>query len=128
VAEALTVHPHVGSLHNLNATLLERAGKYRQAVDAAEQGLGDDSALPQLHKNLGDCHYRAGQYDRALEAYERATRLAPGQGHDVWFKMGNIRYRKHEREAALECWEKALELDPENALIRTNLDLVRTVM
>jgi tetratricopeptide (TPR) repeat protein len=42
--------------------------------------------------------------------------------------MGNIRYRQHEREAALECWEKALELDPENALIRTNLDLVRTVM
>jgi hypothetical protein len=28
---------------------------------------------------------------------------------------------------ALECWEKALELDPENALIRTNLDLVRAV-
>jgi len=128
VEEALTVHPHVASLHNLNATLLERAGKYRQAIEAAETGLGDDGALPQLHKNLGDCHYRAGQYDRALEAYERATRLAPGQGHDVWFKMGNIRYRKHEREAALECWEKALELDPENALIRTNLDLVRTVM
>jgi tetratricopeptide (TPR) repeat protein len=128
VEEALTVHPHVASLHNLNATLLERAGKYRQAIEAAENGLGDDAALPQLHKNLGDCHYRAGQYDRALEAYERATRLAPGQGHDAWFKMGNIRYRKHEREAALECWEKALELDPENALIRTNLDLVRTVM
>ena len=91
-------------------------------------GLAEDAGLAQLHKNLGDCHYRAGQYDRALEAYERAIRLAPQQGHDVWFKIGNIRYRKHEREAALECWEKALELDPENALIRTNLDLVRTVM
>jgi tetratricopeptide (TPR) repeat protein len=128
VAEALTMHPHIAALHNLNATLLERAGKHRQAAEAAEQGLGDDSSLPQLHKNLGDCHYRAGHYDRALESYERATRLAPDQGHDVWFKIGNIRYKKREREAALECWEKALELDPENALIRTNLDLVRTVM
>ena len=53
---------------------------------------------------------------------------APEQGHDVWFKIGNIHYKKHSREAALACWEKALELDPENALIRTNLDLVRTVM
>jgi Flp pilus assembly protein TadD len=128
VTEALTIHPHVASLHNLNATLLERAGKYRQAIDAAEHGLGDDGSLPQLHKNIGDCHYRAGQYDRALEAYERATRLAPEQGHDVWFKLGNIRYKRHERDAALTCWEKALELDPENALIRTNLELVRTVM
>ncbi|MGQ0714058.1 MAG: DUF4388 domain-containing protein [Gemmatimonadaceae bacterium] len=128
VAEGMTVHPHAGPLHNLKATLLERAGKYRQAAEAAEHGLGDDTALPQLHKNLGDCHYRAGQYDRALEAYERAARLAPDQGHDVWFKMGNIRYKKQEREAALECWEKALELDPDNTLIRTNLELVRTVM
>jgi tetratricopeptide (TPR) repeat protein len=128
VAEALTLHPHVAALHNLHATLLERAGQYRQAAEAAERGLGDDSALPQLHKNIGDCHYRTGQYDRALESYERATRLAPAQGHDVWFKIGNIRYKKHEREAALACWEKALELDPENALIRTNLDLVRAVM
>jgi tetratricopeptide (TPR) repeat protein len=128
VEEALTVHPHVASLHNLNATLLERAGKYRQAIEAAEHGLGDDSSLPQLHKNVGDCHYRSAQYDRALEAYERAVRLAPDQGHDVWFKIGNIRYKRHEREGALACWEKALELDPENALIRTNLELVRTVM
>jgi tetratricopeptide (TPR) repeat protein len=128
VTEALTVHPHVAALHNLNATLLERAGKYRQAAEAAEHGLGDDASLPQLHKNIGDCYYRAGQYDRALEAYERATRLAPEQGHDVWFKIGNIHYKKHSRDAALACWEKALELDPENALIRTNLDLVRTVM
>jgi tetratricopeptide (TPR) repeat protein len=128
VAEALTMHAHVAALHNLNATLLERAGHYRQATEAAEQGLGNDSSLPQLHKNLGDCHYRGGQYDRALEAYERATRLAPDLGHDAWFKIGNIRYRRRERDAALACWEKALELDPENALIRTNLDLVRTVM
>jgi tetratricopeptide (TPR) repeat protein len=42
--------------------------------------------------------------------------------------MGNIRYKKQERQAALECWEKALELDPDNTLLRTNLDLVRTVM
>ena len=128
VDEALELHPHVAALRNLKATLLERAGKYRQATEVAEQGLGDDSSLPQLHKNMGDCHYRAGQYDRALESYERAARLAPSQGHDVWFKIGNIRYRRHERDAALECWEKALELDPENALIRTNLDLVRAVM
>jgi predicted TPR repeat methyltransferase len=53
------------------------------------------------------------------------TRLAPDLGPDVWFRMGNIRYKKQDRQAALQCWEKALELDPANALIRTNLDLVR---
>ena len=109
------MHPHVAPLHNLNATLLERAGKYRQAVEAAEHGLGDDSALPQLHKNLGDLHYRAGQYDRALRIVRAGDTACTDAGPRLWFKLGNIRYRKHEREAALECWEKALELDPENA-------------
>lgn len=128
VTEGLSAHPRVASLQNLHVALLEREGKFRQAAEAAEHALGDDATLPQLHKNHGDALYRAGQLDRALEAFERVTRLAPDLGPDVWFKMGNIRYKRQDRQGALECWEKALEIDPDNTLIRTNLDLIRTVL
>jgi len=46
----------------------------------------------------------------------------------VYLKLGNIRFRRQDREEAVRCWEKALELDPENAIVRTNLESVRQVL
>ncbi|HEY2027520.1 MAG TPA: tetratricopeptide repeat protein, partial [Gemmatimonadaceae bacterium] len=84
--------------------------------------------LPQLHKNLGDCHYRAARYDDALECYQRAIKLNARLGDDIYLKLGNIRYKRQERDEAIRCWEQALELDPTNAIVRTNLEAVRQVL
>jgi tetratricopeptide (TPR) repeat protein len=128
VEEGLTAHPHSAVLYNTRCTILERNGDIKGATEAANQGLREDSHLSQLHKNLGDCEYRAGRYDEAVAAYERALACNESLGGDVHFKLGNIHYKRREREAAIECWERALALDPGNELIRTNLDLVRTVL
>lgn len=125
--EGLAAHPHAAVLHNTHATIQERRGDSRAAVQAAESGLREDSTLPQLHKNLGDCLYRAGRYDEATDAYERAAKLDENLGADLYFKLGNIRYKKQDREQAISFWERALALEPANDLIRNNLDLVRSV-
>jgi tetratricopeptide (TPR) repeat protein len=125
--EAIAAHPHAAPLYNNLATVLERAGKYDAARTTAEHGLHEDAALAQLHKNLGDLHYRAARYDEAIEAYLRATKVDPALGGDVYLKLGNIRLRRQEREEAVRCWERALELDPDNAIVRTNLESVRQV-
>lgn len=125
--EAITTHPHAAALYNNLATVLERAGKYDAARTSAEHGLHEDAGLAQLHKNLGDLHYRAARYDEAIEAYLRATKSDPALGGDVYLKLGNIRLRRQEREEAVRCWERALELDPDNAIVRTNLESVRQV-
>jgi tetratricopeptide (TPR) repeat protein len=109
------------------ATVHERRGDVRAATDAANRGLHEDAQLAPLHKNLGDSLYRAGRYDQAVAAYERALVCNPSLGSDVHFKLGNIRYKRREREEAIACWQRALALDPGNELVRTNLDLVRTV-
>lgn len=126
--EGLASHPHSAALHNTHATIQERRGDSQAAIQAAESGLREDSNLPQLHKNLGDCLYRAGRYDEATDAYERAAKLDDQLGADVYFKLGNIRYKKQDREHAIAYWERALALEPSNDLIRNNLDLVRSVM
>ncbi|HEX6965328.1 MAG TPA: DUF4388 domain-containing protein [Gemmatimonadaceae bacterium] len=126
-AEAIETHPHAAVLYNTRAVILERRGDLTGASRAAEHGLHEDGMLPQLHKNLGDCLYRAGRYDEALEAYQRAIKLNPALGDDVYFKLGNIRFKRQERDQAVACWERALALNPENELIRTNLDLVRSL-
>jgi tetratricopeptide (TPR) repeat protein len=126
--EGLALHSHSGPLYNNLAAILERRANYADATKIAEKGTQEDSALPQLYKNLGDYFYRGAQYDEALDAYQRAIKLNPSLGDDVYLKLGNIRYKRQEREEAVKCWERALELDPTNAIVRTNLDAVRKVM
>ena len=126
--EGVAAHPHAAALHNNLAAVHERRGYHPEALQAAERGVLEDAGLAQLHKNLGDCQYRAARYDDALEAFQRAVKINPQLGDDVWLKLGNIRFKRQEREEAVRCWEQALALDPQNAIVRTNLDAVRQVL
>jgi tetratricopeptide (TPR) repeat protein len=127
LGEGVAAYPHAASLLNNLAAVLERDGNYDGARSIAERGTHEDPGVGQLHKNLGDLHYRAGRYDEALESYLRATKANPELGGDMYLKLGNIRLRRQEREEAMRCWERALELDPDNAIVRTNLESVRQV-
>jgi tetratricopeptide (TPR) repeat protein len=128
LTEGIGLHPRAAALQNNLAAVQERRGYHPEALQAAEKGLAEDPGLPQLHKNLGDCHYRAARYDDALECYQRAIKLNPRLGDDVYLKLGNIRFKRQEREEAVQYWEQALELDPNNAIVRTNLEAVRQVL
>lgn len=125
LTEGAGAHPHAAVLLNNLAAAHERRGNVADAAACADRGVHEDAGVPQLHKNVGDYHYRSGQYDDALEAYQRAIKLNPSLGKDVFLKLGNIRYRKQERQEAAKCWARALELDPGNEIIRSNLDAVR---
>ena len=126
--EGIAAHPHAAALHNNLAVVHERSGKYEDALATVEKGIQEDPGLAQLQKNLGDLLYRVGRYDDAFEAYQRAVKSNPDIGGDVYLKLGNIRFRRQDRDEAVRCWEKALELDPENAIVRTNLESVRQVL
>ncbi len=128
LTEGIASHPHAAPLHNNMAAVQERRGYHPEALSAAERGVLEDTGLPQLHKNLGDCHYRAARYDDAMECYLRAVKLSPALGDDIYLKLGNIRFKRQEREEAVRCWEQSLALDPENAIVRTNLEAVRQVL
>ena len=125
LAEGIAAHPRAAAMHNNLAALNERRRRYDDAAANAERGLAEDASLPQLHKNAGDAHYRAARYDDAMDAYQRAVKLDPALGDDVYLKLGNIRYRRQEPVEAARCWERALELDPTNAIVRSNLEAVR---
>jgi tetratricopeptide (TPR) repeat protein len=127
LSEGVAAYPHATVLLNNLAVVLERAARYDEARAIADRGIHEDPSVPQLHKNFGDLQYRATQYDDALESYLRATKVHPELGSDVYLKLGNIRLRRRERDEAVRCWERALELDPDNAIVRTNLESVRQV-
>ncbi len=125
LADGIGAHPHAAPLFNNRAVVLERSGDRDGALAVAERGVLEDATLPQLHKNVGDAHYRAGRATEALAAYQRAVKLAPLLGPDVHLKMGNIRFKAGERAEAIRSWEIAQQLDPANTIVRANLETVR---
>ena len=80
--------------------------------------------LAQAHKGLGDVAYRRGAHEDAFHCYIRVTEIAPDLGDDVYAKIGNIHYKKREIDAAVTAWKRALELNPDNSIVRGNLEIV----
>ena len=60
----------------------------------------------------------------AFEAYERAAKLDPSLGDDLFFKLGNIAFKRRDHARARESWTRATELNPAHQLARANLDLL----
>jgi tetratricopeptide (TPR) repeat protein len=124
--EGVSAFPHQAVLGNNLAVLLELNGELADAELALRTALAEDPTLPQVSKNLGDLLYRAGRFEDASEAYERAAKLAPDLGEDLYFKLGNIAYKQRDRERARTCWQRVTELNPTHQLARANLDTLDT--
>jgi tetratricopeptide (TPR) repeat protein len=126
--EGVEAHPHAAPVYLHMGAVLERRGDWERAEQLYRRATEEDRDLPQAHKALGDVLYRRTAYDEAAEAYGHAVRLDPLLGDDVYFRMGNIHYKRMERAQAVELWRKALEINPGNSVVRTNLELVESVL
>lgn len=122
--KGLEVYQDHPVLSNNLAVVLELRGDVERAAEVLHRAMTEEQPLPQVAKNLGDLLYRAARYDDAWEAYQRAIRLQPTLGDDVYFRLGNIAYKRQDRQLATEYWNRALELNPRHELARTNLETV----
>ncbi|MGE0353291.1 MAG: DUF4388 domain-containing protein [Gemmatimonadales bacterium] len=120
--EGVDAYPSHPVLRNNLAVLLEMNGDMAGAEQQLKEAFGEEPTLAQISKNLGDLFYRAGRYPEAMEAYERAAKLNPDLGDDLYFKMGNIAYRQRDADRARDCWQHATRLNPGHQLARTNLE------
>lgn len=126
VAAGLQLYPDCAPLLLLEGLLHERRGDLDAADRSYRRAIEEDSAIAQTHKNLGDVSYRRGLLEEAIEHYRRAAELEPGLGDDLWAKLGNLHMRNRNRDQALRAWSRALELNPENEVVRNNLQIART--
>jgi tetratricopeptide (TPR) repeat protein len=122
--EGATAYPASAVLGNNLAVLRELGGDLEGAEAMLRAAIAEDASLPQISKNLADILYRNGRYDDAREAYERAAKLAPELGDDLYFKLGNIAYRRRDHDRARESWRRATELNPGHELARANLEML----
>jgi tetratricopeptide (TPR) repeat protein len=122
--EGVAAYPKNPVLQNNLAVLLELSGDIEGAEAMLRSALAEDAALPQVSKNLADILYRSGRYDEAGEAYERAAKLSPELGDDLYFKLGNIAYKRRDHARARERWAQATSLNPGHQLARANLEML----
>ena len=120
--EGIAAHSGNAVLRNNLAVLMELGGDLASAEMMLRTALAEDATLAQVSKNLGDLLYRAGRFDDAFEQFERASKLSPSLGDDLYFKMGNIAFKRRDRARAKECWQRVTELNPGHQLARANLD------
>lgn len=121
VREGVTHYPDHPVLRTSLGVLLEASGEVGEAEAHLRHALGEDPTIPQISKNLGDLLYRAGRWEESEDAYQRAAKLSPALGDDLFFKLGNLACRRGDMAIARQHWEEAVRLNPEHALARANL-------
>ena len=124
ITEGLGVHGAAAPLLLLAGAIAERRGEYSLAERYYRQVVEEDDQLIHAHKNLGDVAYKRSAHDEAAEHYRRAIGIDADFGDDVYAKLGNIAYKSQRREDAMRFWQRSLELNPENQVVRNNLDIV----
>ena len=70
----------------------------------------------------GNQSYQAGEYQKAVEAYERILQLGK-ENWQVYYNVGNAYYKLQQPGKAILNYERALRLYPDNEDIRFNLEL-----
>ncbi len=127
--EGVAAHPRAAALLANDAAL--RAGGAGARVEgrgAGEplggvmQALAERPDLAPAQRLLGDLLYRAGQFDRARNAYAAATRLAPDGSSTAWARLGTLALRAGDRDAARHAWQRACNLRPDHPTARANLE------
>jgi len=76
--------------------------------------LATDKTSPsshQNHNNLGDLYARHGDYQKAVEEFQKAIELKPNYG-DAYHNLANVYHQIQKDDSALENYQKALSFNP----------------
>lgn len=122
--EGLGHFPDSGPILVNLGQVLERRGEVDAAAALYKRATQTTPPLPQAHKNLGDQAWAHGDSEGARTQYEKAVKLAPRLGDDVYLRLGTMAYKSNDRDVALLLWRRALDLNPQNEAVQANLEML----
>ncbi|NCG31677.1 MAG: DUF4388 domain-containing protein [Proteobacteria bacterium] len=122
--EGMGLYPESGPVLVNTGAVLERRGEVEAAEALYKRAVAVAPVPPQAHKNLGDQAYAHGDHEGARVQYEKAVKLSPRLGDDIYLRLGTMAYKSNDRDVALLLWRRALGLNPHNDAVRSNLDMI----
>jgi tetratricopeptide (TPR) repeat protein len=120
--EGLGHYPESGPILVNTGTVLERLGEMSAAEALYKRAVAVTPTPAQAHKSLGDQAWARGDHEAARIQYEKAVKIAPRLGDDVFLRLGTLAYKDNDRDVARLLWQRAIELDPDNEAVRANLE------
>jgi tetratricopeptide (TPR) repeat protein len=123
--EGLGFYPDSGPILVNTGVVLERLGEIEAAEALFKRAVALSQPPAQAHKNLGDQAWARGDHAGARVQYEKAVKLSPRLGDDLFLRLGTIAYREEDRDLALLLWRRALDLNPRNQAVRENLEMLQ---
>lgn len=123
--EGLGHYPDSGPILVNTGQVLERRGEVEAAAALYKRATQTSQPLPQAHKNLGDHAYAHGDQEGARAQYEKAVKLSPRLGDDVYLRLGTLAYQGNDRDVAVLLWRRALDLNPNNEAVQANLEMLQ---
>jgi ribosomal protein S12 methylthiotransferase accessory factor len=121
---ALELHPEAEDLpyiYSYKGSCLKDMGLYDDAIQVLQQGVIEDDERPDLHNLLGVCHFKNGDYRKAITHFERAVHLNPASAMD-YANLGVNYCKLGEDNTAKQFLTLALTLDPSIQFARDYLD------
>jgi len=120
--QAIELDPNFALAHARLASVCAEVFRYYEPTDSWKtKAFAEAETALRLQPNLAEGHFALGQciywmdkdYDRALEQFEIASRLAPNNA-DTRRLIAAIERRQGKWQEALEAYERVAKLDPQN--------------
>jgi len=120
--QALTKRDRIATLVN-RGIVHNRAGRLTDALTDFNAAIDADGSLGEAFLNRGNARFLAGQYDLAIDDYEKSLGAEISKPWVAWYNIGLAREAQKDARAARAAYERALEINPEFGPARKKLGL-----
>ena len=114
-AQALASDPNFAGPHQFQGIILQLQGRVDELIAEEERALALDPSRVDAMAVLGGAYSGLGQFEKALELFNKAIRLSP---HDP--ALFNFHELKSQMYFALKQYDQAIELARQSLSIRAN--------
>ena len=112
------------SIHTQRGVALKDMARYAEAKKALSLAAAYTEPHQEVYNLLGFCHFKLGEYEKAIEAFSRAIEIEPGLAINYANIGSNLRELGRFEEAC-QMYQHALDLDPTLDFARENLEKLK---
>jgi ribosomal protein S12 methylthiotransferase accessory factor len=111
------------SIYSYMGVAAKDSGRFGEALEFLRKGAEIDPDRTDLHNLMGYCHFKRGEHEDAVAAFQRVIELDPGSAID-YANLG-VNYQALGQTAkARDYYEVALRLDPQIDFARERLSQI----
>lgn len=97
--------------------------KYEKSIETLQKGIKLYPENWRFELLMAENYYAMGDFQNAIVWYERVAHKV--EHFRTLFKLGILYLREGMNEKAFEYWSRALKIDPENRLLKRNMELLK---